>query len=92
MITNQVPNSELEKLIEAARQEPGRALEQEFYSAREFHTADMRSVFRKQWLLAGHVSSIPERGQYFLFDIDLISLCFSSYYLWSISILALSHI
>ena len=74
MDTNQVPNLELEKLIEAARQEPGRALEQEFYSAREFHTADMQAVFRKQWLLAGHVSSITERGQYFLFEIDKESI------------------
>ena len=42
MIANQVPNSGLGKLIEAARREPGRALEQEFYSTPEFHTADMQ--------------------------------------------------
>lgn len=53
----------------AARRQPGYSLEQSFYTSREVYDADLSSVIHEQWLLADHVSRIPERGNFFLFDI-----------------------
>ena len=60
---------DLAALIETARKRPAFSLEQPFYCDPALFKADLASVFGNQWLLAGHVSQIPETGDFFLFEI-----------------------
>jgi Rieske 2Fe-2S family protein len=51
-----------------ARHREGYALEREFYLSEEVFARDVETVFYHEWQLAGHVSEIPEAGDYFLFE------------------------
>jgi Rieske 2Fe-2S family protein len=57
----------LEDLVE--RQRLGWSLERDFYTSPEIHEADVRRVFLRAWLYAGHVSQIPAPGDYFLYPV-----------------------
>lgn len=46
----------------------GRALPRAFYTSREVYDHDINAYWNQSWLWAGHVSQIPEPGDYFLFD------------------------
>ncbi len=63
------------KLI--AEQRPGHAMAQPFYTAPTVFEADRRAVFGTDWMLAGHVSEVPEPGDYMLFDLlaDSVIIC-----------------
>ena len=52
----------------AARQ-PGWTLGREFYTEASIFGADIERVFRRNWLYAGHSSRIPNRGDYFLYEV-----------------------
>ena len=52
-----------------ARQGPGFGLDAEFYSSTEIYERDLERIFMQCWLYAGHVSLIPQPGDYFLFEI-----------------------
>jgi phenylpropionate dioxygenase-like ring-hydroxylating dioxygenase large terminal subunit len=52
-----------------ARQRPGHGLERAFYTSEAIHQYDVEEVFFRHWLVAGHVSSVPHAGDYFLFEI-----------------------
>jgi len=54
------------KLIEGRR--PGYSLDQAFYRDPDIYQLDLDEIFLKNWLYAGHVSEIPNAGDYFLFD------------------------
>ena len=58
---------DLEYLVSGSRN--GFSLQQEFYQDTEIFDRDLERVFFKQWLLTGHVSRIPDVGDYFLFEI-----------------------
>ncbi|GAC1612291.1 MAG: aromatic ring-hydroxylating dioxygenase subunit alpha [Novosphingobium sp.] len=47
----------------------GFSLEQPFYTSEAVFKADMDRVINRKWLVAGHVSRIPNKGDYFLFRI-----------------------
>ncbi|GAC1414922.1 MAG: aromatic ring-hydroxylating dioxygenase subunit alpha [Novosphingobium sp.] len=47
----------------------GYSLEQPFYTSEAVFKADMDRVISRKWLVAGHVSRIPNKGDYFLFRI-----------------------
>jgi phenylpropionate dioxygenase-like ring-hydroxylating dioxygenase large terminal subunit len=47
----------------------GYSLEQPFYTSEAVFKADMERVISRKWLVAGHVSRIPNKGDYFLFRI-----------------------
>ncbi|TNF64810.1 MAG: aromatic ring-hydroxylating dioxygenase subunit alpha [Rhodobacteraceae bacterium] len=51
-----------------ARHQDGRTLAQDFYMAPQVFTADRERIFFRDWHLAGHVSEIPDTGDYLLFD------------------------
>ena len=57
----------LEDLI--ARQQPGHALERPFYSDPGIYLREQERVFPRHWLYVGHHSQIPDRGDYFVFEI-----------------------
>ena len=48
---------------------PGKSLPQEFYVEPEVFEEDLRRVFYKNWLFAGHACEIPEPGDYFLLPV-----------------------
>ena len=58
-------------------QEPGHAMPQGFYTCPQVFEADCRAVFGREWMLAAHISEIPEPGDYVLFDAldDSVIIC-----------------
>ena len=60
-------NSELKKLIN--KQKKGHTLDQRFYTDDEIFKLDLNNFFFKQWVFIGHISRIPNPGDYFLFNI-----------------------
>ncbi len=52
-----------------ARQPPGRALLREFYNDAPIFARDIERIHLRHWLCVGHVSRIPNPGDWFLFDI-----------------------
>jgi glycine betaine catabolism A len=62
----------IQELIASRR--PGFSLEQPFYNDPEIFRLDIERIFKSYWLYAGHVSRIPNRGDYFLFEIPGESL------------------
>ena len=53
----------------AANTRVGYSFDQEFYTSDAVFDADMAKVVSRKWLLAGHISRIPEKGDYFLFRV-----------------------
>ena len=51
-------------------QQDGFSLQQGFYKDPEIYKVEMERIFMKSWLYAGHVSEIPEVGDYILHDFD----------------------
>ncbi len=47
----------------------GYSFDQEFYASDAVFKADMDQVIGRKWILAGHASKIPNKGDYFLFKI-----------------------
>ncbi len=47
----------------------GYSLPQEFYASDAVFKADFDQVISQKWILAGHISRIPNKGDYFLFKI-----------------------
>jgi phenylpropionate dioxygenase-like ring-hydroxylating dioxygenase large terminal subunit len=47
----------------------GYSLPQDFYTSEDVFKADFDQVISQKWIVAGHVSRIPNKGDYFLFKI-----------------------
>jgi phenylpropionate dioxygenase-like ring-hydroxylating dioxygenase large terminal subunit len=47
----------------------GYSLPQEFYASEDVFKADFDQVISRKWIVAGHISRIPNKGDYFLFKI-----------------------
>ncbi len=60
-----------------AEQRKGFAMAQAFYTTDDVFEADRQLVFARQWWLAGHVSEVPQPGDFVLFDIlsDSVIVC-----------------
>jgi phenylpropionate dioxygenase-like ring-hydroxylating dioxygenase large terminal subunit len=52
-----------------AQCQQGYALPRSFYIEPEVFNLDIERVFLRNWIYAGHVSSIPRAGDYFLYDL-----------------------
>ena len=61
--------SELIADLIAARK-PGFALDQAFYADPAIYARDAERIFMRDWLYVGHVSQIPQAGDYFVFEIS----------------------
>lgn len=48
------------------RQQPGHALEQGFYSDPAIYEEEVRKIFFRIWILAGHQSQVPNVGDFFV--------------------------
>ena len=51
------------------QQRAGHAMEQAFYTSDAVFDLEKERIFMRDWFLAGHVSEIPARGDYLLFDL-----------------------
>ena len=60
-------NETMQRFVAEARL--GCSLEQDFYTSEAVFKTDMERVIGRKWLVAGHVSRIPNKGDYFLFRI-----------------------
>ena len=65
-MTTTFAQSDLAALI--ARQSPGRSLDQAFYLDPGVFAADTARIFHQEWHFAGHLSEIPNAGDYLLFE------------------------
>ena len=65
-------NSELKTLIK--KQKTNYSLDQEFYVSQHIFDLDLKNIFSKQWVFVGHISRIPNYGDYFLFNIGKESI------------------
>ena len=61
--------ADMDTLIARQQERPGMTLDQAFYASSPVFERDIERIFRRQWVLAGHVSRIAGTGQYFLFEI-----------------------
>lgn len=66
MKDSEYQTTDIGKLVAAQRK--GYALAQPFYLSDEVFAQDVGNVFYHDWQLAGHISEIPEAGDYFLFE------------------------
>jgi Rieske 2Fe-2S family protein len=57
-----------------ATQKQGLSLAQDFYKDIDVYQAEINNIFMKHWLFAGHVSQIPNVGDYFTFEFDTESV------------------
>jgi Rieske 2Fe-2S family protein len=55
----------IDKLI--ARQKPGFALEQQFYTDPEIYELEIDRIINRNWIMAGHQSELPEPGDFKVF-------------------------
>jgi len=55
----------------AANSRAGYSFDQEYYASEGVFQADMDRVIGRKWILAGHVSQVPGKGDYFLFSIGV---------------------
>ena len=59
--------SSVEELIAARR--PGHSLDQAFYTDAAVYKLELERVVLRNWILAGHVSELPETGDFKVFDV-----------------------
>lgn len=52
-----------------AQRLPDHALDQVFYKDESIYQRDVDRIFMRSWLYAGHTSEIPDKGDYFLFNL-----------------------
>ena len=50
-----------------AAQKPGWALHQNFYTDPDIYQLEMDRIITRNWIMAGHVSQLPEPGDYMVF-------------------------
>ena len=62
-----VDSGSLRELIDRYR--PGFSLERPFYTDSALYQRDLEKVWNANWLWVGHVSQIPESGDYFLYEV-----------------------
>lgn len=62
----------IQDLIKARK--PGHALDRPFYDDPDIFERDMSHLISRRWILADHISRIPDVGDYFLFEIGKESI------------------
>ena len=60
-------NSELTRLIE--NQKDNFPLEQKFFTDKQIFEEDFKHIFSNQWVFIGHISRIPNKGDFFITEI-----------------------
>ena len=60
------PPHEVAALLKARK--PACSLPADFYSSATVYAADLERVFGRCWILAGHLSQIPNSGDFFVYE------------------------
>ena len=64
----------------------GYSLNQRYYKDEGIYNLEINNIFHKHWLFAGHISQVPDKGDYFLFEflffLDFTHLGFFKNTLW----------
>jgi Rieske 2Fe-2S family protein len=53
-----------------ASQKPGHSLSQRFYTDPDIYELELEKLVYRNWILAGHVSQLPEPGDFKVFNVD----------------------
>ena len=53
---------------------PGYSLPQTFYKDSDIYKSEIANIFHKHWMFAGHLSQIPQAGDFFTVEIDVESV------------------
>lgn len=61
------PPHEVAALFKARK--PGCPLPADFYLSATVYAADLERMFGRCWILAGHVSQIPNSGDFFVYEL-----------------------
>lgn len=61
------PPQNLDSLLKTYQ--PGHALAREFYDSDALYQHDLTRVWARQWIWVGHASEIPDKGNFFVFDV-----------------------
>lgn len=56
-------------MVEAQQQKPGFAIDQYFYRSHFTYAKELDAIIFRSWLYAGHISQIPNNGDYFLYEV-----------------------
>ncbi len=56
------------------QQKDGFSLQQQFYQDPDIYQRELERIFMKSWLYAGHISQLPNDGDYFLYELDTESV------------------
>ncbi|MBV8447874.1 MAG: aromatic ring-hydroxylating dioxygenase subunit alpha [Hyphomicrobiales bacterium] len=68
--TGAIPETSAARIAEIVRQQPkGHSLDQALYDSAEAFQHDMERIFLRHWILAGHESSAPNPGDWFLHEL-----------------------
>src|SRR5688572_24772153 len=59
----------LREAVDAQLQRPDYGLPRYFYRSEVTYRTELQNIFYRSWLYAGHVSQVPEAGDYFLYQI-----------------------
>ena len=62
-------SNELDIAELVARQRPGWALDQRFYTDPEIYQVELNRIVTRNWILAGHASQLPDAGDYLVFKL-----------------------
>jgi Rieske 2Fe-2S family protein len=67
----------LQQMIAMQQQKPGFAVDRYFYRSHVAFEQELDRLIFRSWLYAGHISEIPENGDYLLFEVgeDSIIIC-----------------
>jgi len=61
--------AKLAEMVKAQLKKPGFAIDPYFYRSHVTYQWELEQIIYKSWIYAGHISQIPNKGDYFLFEI-----------------------
>ena len=70
-------DAKMKHMLELQKQKPGYAIDPYFYRSHVVYQKELSDLIFRSWIYAGHISEIPNVGDYLLFDIGEDSLIIS---------------
>lgn len=62
------------KVFNLVKRKPGFTLDQSYYVDQTIFSTEIEKIWKKNWLFAGHKTSLKNIGDYFLFECKIFSL------------------
>jgi Rieske 2Fe-2S family protein len=67
----------LAEMVTRQQGKPGFAIDSYFYRSHVTYQTELEQIVYKSWIYAGHISQIPNHGDYFLFELGEDSIIVS---------------